>query len=139
MKKFITLFLISLFVVPIMASAGDSAYRIPITITGTNTSYTVGRYEKPRITRIEAKSVLPLPTGGTTNLVNLVYVTYGDTIGGTRLLATVTNNTSGNAEVNFSAPYPDLAYGDIITIGYGTATNGSWRIHCINRDTRPLN
>ena len=139
MKKLVTLFLILLLAVPFLALAGDSAYRIPIAITGTNTSYTVGRYEKPRITRIEAVSVLPLPTGGTTNLVNLVYVTYGDSIGGTRLLATVTNNASGNGSWDFVEPQPDLAYGDIITIGYGTATNGNWRIHCINRDTRPLN
>jgi hypothetical protein len=139
MKRFITLFLISLFVVPIMASAGDSAYRIPITITGTNTSYTVGRYEKPRITRISAKGVLPAPTGGTTNLVNLVVLTYGDTVGGTRTLVTLTNNASGNAEAVMTEPYPDLAYGDVITFGYGTATSGYFRVECINRDTRPLN
>lgn len=139
MKRFITLFLVSLFVIPLMASAGDSAYRIPITVTGTNTSYTVGRYEKPRITRIEAKGILPLPTGGTTNLVNLVVLTYGDTIGGTLTLVTLTNNASGNASVDFTTPQPDLAYGDVITFGYGTATSGYFRVHCINRDTRPLN
>jgi len=132
MKRFISLFIVALFIVP-LAMAGDPSYRIPITITATNMTYVVGRYEKPCITRIEAVGQLPA------TVTNTVFVTYGDLIGGTRILCGLTN-VSGAASWTFSQPYPDLEYGDILSLGgLNGATSGYYRVHCINRDTRPLN
>lgn len=128
--------LAAMFAFASQAKAGEAAYRIILTPAGsTNVTYTVGRYEKPRLTAIETVGV----NAGT----NQVVVTYGDAAGGTRtLISAWTNGTTAatsNSLYLFSQPYPDLAAADVITVGYSSTTNGSYRIHCVNRDTKPVN
>lgn len=113
------------------------AYRMIVPVTGTNTTYTVGRFEKPTIVRVTVVGVYG--TGNVAVGTNKVVVTFGDAAGGTRTLCTLTNDANGNAALDMTAPYPDLIAGDTITFGYGIATGGYYRVHCINRNTIPLN
>lgn len=137
MNKFIKP-LKSLAMVAFMASmvqAGDAAYRVILTPAGsTNVSYTVGRYEKPRLLTVE--------TVGVNVGTNLLVVAYGDTAGGTRTLCTITNlaTTAGsNVVYNFSNPFPELMANDVVTFGHSSTTNGSVRLTLINRDSKPNN
>lgn len=136
MKKFIISLLVMVAVfVSGSVQAGDAAYRILLPFAGSsNVSYTVGRYEKPRITAVETVGI----NAGT----NVFFVTYGDAAGGTRTFCTMTNaaTTAGsNGVTTFTIPQPDLAYGDVLTFGNSSTTNGYVRISVINRDTKPNN
>lgn len=101
-----------------------------VAATATNLEVEVGRWEYPTITGIDFNGVLPA------NAQVVIKVTYGDEVGGTVTLATITN-ASGQSSLSFaSRPYP-LESGDSIWFyanGTNTcATNINARITAIQR------
>jgi len=134
---FVGMFLLLMGALPCVvpqARADEAAYRMVLPFAGsTNVAWTVGRYEKPTLEKIEIVGALP------TGSVTTVSVAWGDAGGGSRTIATITNDASGNALWTGASPYWFLASGDVVTFGYGTTTQGNIRAHCVNRATKPLN
>ena len=133
-KLFTLVSMLCLFVAAAV-QADVACYRNDFAFAGsTNITWTVGRFEKPRLTAIEFVGA----SAGT----NIVLLSYGDTAGGTRTLCTVTNGISAatsNTLTTFTSPMPDLLSGDVVTVGFGSTTNGWVRFHIENRATKPLN
>lgn len=101
--------------------------------TSTNASWTLGKYERPTIVRVDCVGMVPVST--TTE----VYIAYGDAAGSGRVLGTIVTDASGNGTLALpSTPYYGQV-GDVVTMGRRNGTNGAWRVHYIQRDTRTAN
>jgi hypothetical protein len=117
----------------ISARAGEVYARTLATMgTSTNASWTVGKYERPTVKRIDC-------VGATASSTCTVAIVYGDSAAGTRVVGTVTNDASGNSTISFIGNELFLQANDILYMGRLTATNGAWRVHYIQRDTRAAN
>jgi len=100
--------------------------------TSTNTSWTIGKYERPTVVRVDCVGMVPVST--TTE----VAVAYGDDAAGSRVLGTIVTDAAGNGTLSVS-PAAYLLTSDVLTMGRRNGTNGAWRVHFIQRDTRTLN
>lgn len=130
MKRLIVA-LVALFAVS-SVYAGEVYARSIATITAgtTNVIWTVGKYDRPTVYRIDSIGLIP------TTCTTAVVITYGDSGGSSNTVVTFTN-TSGVYSHDFAYPRY-LQYGDVLRLS-GQATNGAYRIHYIQRDTRTIN
>jgi hypothetical protein len=106
---------------------------IPNIGTSTNTSWTIGKYERPTVVRVDCVGMVPVST--TTE----VAVAYGDAAAGSRVLGTIVTDASGNGTLALTNAAAYLLTSDVLTMGRRNGTNGAWRVHYIQRDTRTLN
>lgn len=124
--------LVAMVAVAASAVAGEVYARQILTLAGaTNTSWTVGKYDRPTIVRIDTIGMLSATSTGT------VTVVYGDDAGSTNTICVLTN--SGGVASQSLSPSRYLQAGDVLWYGAPVGTNGSVRIHYIQRDTRTIN
>jgi hypothetical protein len=117
----------------ISARAGEVYARTLTTMgTSTNASWTVGKYERPTVVRVDCVGMVPVST--TTE----VAVAYGDAAAGSRVLGTIVTDASGNGSLVVTN-YAYLQASDVLTMGRRNGTTGAWRVHYIQRDTRAAN
>ncbi len=127
------LVMFAMFACATAAVAGEVYARCLTTMgTSTNASWTVGKYERPTVVRVDCVGMVPVST--TTE----VAVAYGDAAAGSRVLGTIVTDSSGNGTLLVTnSSY--LLTSDVLTMGRRNGTNGAWRVHYIQRDTRTLN
>jgi hypothetical protein len=114
------------------AFAGEVYARKIMTITAnsTNVTWTVGKYDRPTVIRIESIGIIPAVC------TSAVTVAYNDDGGSSNTVVTFTNS-AGVYVHDFAFPRY-LQYGDVVHV-HGQGTNGSYRLHYIQRDTRTIN
>lgn len=100
--------------------------------TATNASWTIGKYDRPTVLKIDVTGMLPAYCTGT------VSIAYGDAAAGTRGLgAIVCSGGAGSLTVTNNAY---MIADDILKVGCGAGgTQAVWRVHYLQRDTRPIN
>ena len=135
---------IAMFAIPSTVRADTSAFEdYPTALAGTTqTTYTVGSaytMARPRILRVEVVGAYPV-----TNNIN-IYLTRGDSIGGTFLVGTITNSSVGFGAWSVQSMGAgndfDLFPGDVLTYNSvgGVVTNAGIRQIFENRSRVPQN
>jgi len=117
-----------------VAVAGEVYARYTTTMgTATNVSWTVGKYDRPTIQRVDIVGQYPVST------TNIVVLTYGDDAAGSRLLGTILADASGSGSLLVTNNAYAIA-ADVLRVGGDKAgTNAAIRVHYVQRDTRTAN